>query len=173
MTFHSSPTRTVKIKFRAWENGLVSRSICCVSVRTCADLQIVFKAMCAHAQAATPILGSVESKGIPGTCWNFQRTLYILLGLHTHSFQDTHTLHMFTTHTNQKMFSVVIITHPDKNVEKLLSKYITGGIVKWYSYSEKQIWQFISLSFSVPIFLSLSLSHTKTHTLLYIQKSHF
>lgn len=29
-------------------------------------------------------------------------TLYILLGLSTHNFQDIHTLHMYTTHTNQK-----------------------------------------------------------------------
>lgn len=88
--------------------------------------------------------------------------------LHTQLPGDIYTTHAYHTHKSKNCFSVVIIAHSDKNVEKLVSKYITGGRVKWYSYSEKQIWQFISLSFSVPVFLSLSLSHTKTHTHAFI-----
>lgn len=88
--------------------------------------------------------------------------------LHTQLPGDIYTAHAYHTHKSKNCFSVVIIAHSDKNVEKLVSKYIIGGRVKWYSYSEKQIWQFISLSFSVPVFLSLSLSHTKTHTHAFI-----
>lgn len=86
----------------------------------------------------------------------------------------TYTAHVYHTHKSKKCFSVVIIAHPDKNVEKLVSKYITGGRVKWYSYSEKQICQFISLSLTfcscLPVFVSLT--HKDTHTHYYIPRSH-
>lgn len=94
--------------------------------------------------------------------------------LHTQLPGDIYTAHAYHTHKSKNCFSVVIIAHSDKNVEKLVSKYITGGRVKWYSYSEKQIWQFISLSLffcsCLPVFVSLT--HKDTHTRFYIPRSH-